>query len=216
MRERLTRLYAAALTVAVCLAVLTSCSPRGTASGNRTSARPSASMDSTATTSTAGPGAPADAIPFAALDLDIVFTQVQSMDAGGIPIENTLEARGSVRLAVDTSVSPATVRGEGTLPISGGGRVGGVAFTNSGTLSYRFSGTLVRGAGGRLELRLGGQRSMTVTSRPVGPSASTPFEPFERQVFPAEDGYVHRWSWQQSGAGVSGSESWTLRVPAGK
>ncbi len=216
MCRQLTRICSLVLTIVVCLASLVACSWRGDAPGAGVSTQPSASTDSTATTSTAGPGAPAEPISFSALDLDIVFTQVQSMDAGGIPIENTIEARGSVRLTVDTAASPPTVRGEGTLPISGGGRMGGVAFTNSGTLSYRFSGTLVRGASGRLELHLGGQRSMAVTSRPVGPSASTPFEPFEQQTFPAEDGYVHQWSWQQSAAGVSGSESWTVRVPAGE
>jgi len=167
------------------------------------------------TTATGGvaPDAP---LPFSALDLDIAFKQVQSMEAGGVPIENTLEAKGRVRLVVDAAASPATVRGEGSLPVTGGGRVGGVAFTDSGTIAYRFEGVIVRSPSGRLELRLRGQRSMNVQTRPVGPSASTPFEDFQEQVLFAENGYVHEWSWQQSGAGVTGSEAWTVRIPGGQ
>jgi hypothetical protein len=216
MRERLTRLCAATLAVAVCLAVLAACSPRGAAPGTGTSTRHTESEDSTATTSTAGPGAPDAPLTFSALDLDIVFRQVQSMNVGGVPIENTIEATGRVRLTVDSAVSPPAARGEGSLPVSGSGRAGGVAFTNSGTIAYRFEGTIVRSATGRLELRLGGQRSMNVQSRPVGPSSATPFEDFAEQTLAVEDGYVHEWSWQQSGAGVTGSETWTVRLPAGQ
>jgi hypothetical protein len=216
MRERLTRPCAAVLAVAVCLAVLAACSPRGAVPGTGSSTRPPESADSTATTSTAGSGAPDASLAFSALDLDIVFRQVQSMDVGGVPIENTIEATGRVRLTVDTAVSPPAVRGEGSLPVAGSGRAGGVAFTNSGTIAYRFEGVIVRIPSGRLELRLRGQRSMNVQARPVGPSSVTPFEAFAEQTLAAEDGYVHEWSWQQSGAGITGTETWTVRIPGGQ
>lgn len=212
MRERLIRSCAPVLAVAACVAVLAACSPRGAAPGTGTSARPPESTDSTTATSNVSPGVSDAPVPFSTLDLDIVFEQVQSMDAGGIPIENTIGAKGRVHLTVVAGSSPAAVRGEGSLPVTGGGRAGGVAFTNSGTIAYRFEGTVVRSPSGRLELRLRGQRSMSVQARPVGPSASTPFEDFPEQVLAAEDGYVHEWSWQQSGAGVTGSETWTVRI----
>lgn len=213
MRERSTWLRAAAAALAAGVLLLAACAPRPAAPGTTPSSKPPASSEVTTAT---GGVAPGERVPFSALDLDVVFTQRQSMDAGGIPIENTLEARGRVRLTVDTAVSPPAVRGEGSLPITGGGRMGGVAFTDSGTLAYRFEGVIVRGADGRLELRLRGQRSMNVQTRPVGPSASTPFEDFQEQVLFAEDGYVHDWTWEQSGAGITGGETWTVRIPGGQ
>lgn len=215
MSKRISWFLAAAAAVLV-LAALAGCGSRGSTPGTGTSTEPPASTDSTATTSTVGPGASDMPVPFSALDLDIVFRQVQSMQAGGVPIENTIEATGRVRLTVDAAVSPPTVRGEGSLPVSGSGSAGGVAFTNSGTVTYRFAGTIVPSPTGRLELRLGGQRSMNVQARPVGPSSATPFEAFAEQVLTAEDGYVHEWRWQQSGAGVTGSETWTVRIQSGQ
>lgn len=202
-----------AMAVAASVLLLAACAPRAAAPGSAPSSEPPASSEVTTATSGVAPGVP---LPFSALDLDIVFRQVQSMEAGGIPIENTLEAKGRVRLVVDSAASPATVRGEGSLPVTGNGRMGGVAFTNSGTIAYRFEGVIVRSPSGALELRLRGQRSMKVQTRPVGPSASTPFEDFQEQRLLAEDGYVHEWTWEQSGGGITGSESWTVRIPSGQ
>lgn len=213
MRTRLTLLHAAAAAFAAGVLLLAACAPRPAAPSSTPSSQPPASSEVTTAT---GGVAPGENIPFSALDLDIVFRQVQSMEAGGIPIENTLEAKGRVRLTVDAAVSPATVRGEGALPVTGNGHMGGVAFTNSGTIAYRFEGVIARGAGGALELRLRGQRSTKVQTRPVGPSASTPFEDFQEQTLVAEDGYVHEWTWEQSGSGITGSEAWTLRIPSGQ
>lgn len=201
------------MAVAAGVLLLAACAPRSAAPGSTPSSEPPASSEVTTATSGIAPGEP---VPFSSLDLDIVFRQVQSMDAGGIPIENALEAKGRVRLTVDAAVSPATVRGEGSLPVTGNGRMGGIAFTNSGVIAYRFEGVVVRAAGGALELRLRGQRSMKVQTRPVGPSATTPFEDFQEQTLVAEDGYVHEWNWEQSGAGITGSESWTVRIPSGQ
>ncbi|MDI6843614.1 MAG: hypothetical protein QMC94_04365 [Anaerosomatales bacterium] len=146
--------------------------------------------------------------------LDVVFRQMQAMEAGGVPLENTIESSGRVTLAVDASANPPKVSGEGSTPVTGGGHVGALAFTNSGTITYRLVGEIVRGSDGRLELHVRGQRSMNVrASGPGGPSAATPFEDIGERVLAFEDGAALDWNWQEAGAGVTGSAKWTLRIP---
>jgi hypothetical protein len=147
------------------------------------------------------------------LELKIEFQQVQSMQAGEIPIENEINASGSVPLFVDVGVSPPKVNGEGELPVSGGGHAGECAFQDSGTLAYRFEGEIILGADGYPELHLGGQRAMNVVASPLcGGRATTPFEEVGEQVLRYEEGYTVEWSWAASATGVEGNSKWVLHI----
>lgn len=218
MSEKIPRFLSVALILALALAASAGCAPKNRTPGEGASGSRPAGDETTSTTATAGPGAPGEASDLpSALALDVVFRQVQSMEAGGVPLENTIESSGRVTLAVDASASPPKVSGEGSTPVTGGGHVGALAFTNSGTITYRLAGEIARGPSGRLELHLGGERSMDVkASGPGGPSASTPFEDVGERVLAFEDGSSLEWSWQETAGGVTGSAKWTLRVPGGR
>lgn len=149
-----------------------------------------------------------------ALELEVEFRQVQSMQVGEVLLQNTLDASGRVPLSVDSGVEPPKVSGEGELPISGSGQAGGCVWQNSGMLAYRLEGEFVAGMEGYPELHLGGQRSMNVTTSGTcsGPAGGAPFEDIGVHVLQYEDGYTLEWSWDVSAAGVQGNTKWVLHI----
>ena len=227
MDKRVQRSVKIALALVLALVVCTGCAPTG---GEGVTPELTATLTTivettapvkltpTATVVSGGGGGEATQEPTLAplcpnLELEIVFQQLQSMQVGEMPLENAITASGLVPLSVDVDVSPPKVSGEGKLPVSGGGHIGECAFQNSGSVAYRFEGEIVPGPNGRLELHLGGQRSMNVVASELcGGSGTTPFEDMGEQVLMYEDGHTLEWSWQVSAAGVEGSSEWTLHI----
>jgi hypothetical protein len=130
-------------------------------------------------------------------------------------MHSELHASGEILLSVDVTTDPPTVRGEGELPISGGGQVGECAWTAGGTLAYRLEGEIVPGPTGGLEVHLGGERMMHVvmTGGECGGGGGAPFEPIEKTALPYEDGAVQEWTWNFPMGGVEGTSTWTLYIP---
>lgn len=215
MSARITRSLASVTCLMLLVALSAGCRADSGPSAPGTSKTPEDEAETTATVATATPTSDVSEsdLPFSKLALDVVFRQVQKMDAGGVPIENTIESKGRVPLAVDKGADPPTVSGTGSTPVKGTGRAGGVTFSESGTITYRLTGRIVRGEDGGLELRLSGQRAMDIkASGSVGPSGSTPFEDIGERVLPLDDGSTLEWDWDESTAGVTGSATWTLRI----
>jgi len=149
----------------------------------------------------------------ATLELEVYFHQEQSMQLGETSLQNVIEASGSVPLSVEVGAFPARVRGEGEIPITGGGHAGECVFQNSGSVGYRLEGELTSGPGGAAELRLRGQRTMNiVASAPCGGGGASPFEGMAEQVLPYRDGAAVEWDWDVPAGGVTGKSRWVLHI----
>jgi len=182
---------------------------------------PTPSATATPTAAVGGGGATATpeatAVPLCPdLELEIEFHQIQSMNLGETTLNTEIIATGRVPLTLDAGAAPPAVRGEGELPISGGGQVGDCSFQYSGTLAYRFEGEVVPDPQGAPELHLGGQRAMTIkASAPCGGGGAAPFEEMGEQVLPYQEGATVEWTWGGM-AGVEGSSRWVLHILCGE
>jgi len=192
--------------------------PTPTPSPTPTETAPAPTLPSPTPTVETAPGGAGDTptpelpTPCPQLELEIDFQQIQSMPEAGIHSE--IQASGEIALSVDTATDPPTVRGEGELPISGGGQVGECSWTASGTLAYRLEGEIVPGPTGSLEVHLGGERRMNLimVGGECGGGGGAPFEPLAETVFPYEDGATQEWTWSFPAGGVEGSSTWTLHI----
>ena len=146
------------------------------------------------------------------LELAIDFQQTQSLAAAGMHSEMT--AYGKVPLSVETASEPATVHGEGELPVSGGGQAGDCSWAWTGTLAYRLEGEIAPGPNGDLEVRLRGERMMNITAvgGECGGGGGAPFEPIGELTLPYEEGATKEWTWGFPAGGVEGSSTWTLHI----